>query len=397
MNGRAVQYPKSLDKYLRVKKVQLFSVLNRLNFSGQLIWQNGQDCEWILFFNQGHVVYGMGGLHPIRQWYRHVRRHLPHLDLTHTKLRQLASQTSELILPNCWGYQLLHSWLSAGHISQADLQKISCNIIADILFDVMQADDTPYKLVRQSPLAHEQVPVQINEADLLASVKELWEFWHETDFGHCSPNLAPVVQHPDPIRAEVSPQIFQSLMQLLDGQRSLRDLAVHVNRDVLDLTQALHAYIKAGWISLKPVGDFPSPFDALSTHDSKAGQTPCIACIDDSVLVCKSVGQVIRAAGYDFVPIMEPAKAIATLLAKKPDLVFLDLVMPNTSGYEICTQLRKISRFKETPIVILSGNDGLVDQVRARLLGASDFLSKPMEPIMILSVIQKHLGQLAKR
>ncbi|HEY9880045.1 MAG TPA: response regulator, partial [Leptolyngbyaceae cyanobacterium] len=72
-----------------------------------------------------------------------------------------------------------------------------------------------------------------------------------------------------------------------------------------------------------------------------------------------------------------------------------DLIMPGTNGYEICGQLRKVSLFKETPIIILSGNDGLVDQVRARLLGATDFLSKPIEPVVILSIIQKHLGQMA--
>ena len=93
--------------------------------------------------------------------------------------------------------------------------------------------------------------------------------------------------------------------------------------------------------------------------------------------------------------ITEGRKAVPTLLTRKPDMVFLDLVMPETNGYEICSQLRKISRFRNLPIIILSGNDGLVDQVRARLLGASDFLSKPIEPVVILSVIQKHLGQLA--
>ncbi|NJL45929.1 MAG: response regulator [Leptolyngbyaceae cyanobacterium SM2_3_12] len=112
-------------------------------------------------------------------------------------------------------------------------------------------------------------------------------------------------------------------------------------------------------------------------------------------MVCKAMGQVIRAAGYDFVSILEGARALPTLVTHPPDLVFLDLVMPDTNGYEICSNLRKISRFKDVPIIILSGNDGLVDQVRARLLGATDFLSKPMEPIVILSVIRKHLGQRA--
>lgn len=393
MNGRTAQYPKNLDFYLKVKKIQNLSVLKQLNFSGQLIWQSQKGDQWTLFFNNGQIFYGHGGIHPVRQWYRHFQRHLRHLNLSYTKLRQLVSLTSKTTPREYWSYELLYNWMASGYLSEEALQTISQDIIADIIFDILQADQVSYRLVRQPAIAPEKIPIQINTDDLLASTVELWEFWSETDFSRSSPNLAPVVQYPDPIKAEVSPQTFRSLMQLLDGQRSLRDLSVHLKRDIFDLTQALQTYIKAGWISLVPVADFPSPLDEPSVNDLQANRTLSIACIDDSVLICKSAGQIIRAAGYEYVPITDPSKAISTLLARKPDLIFLDLVMPNTNGYEICSQLRKISRFKETPIVILSGNDGLVDQVRARLLGASDFLSKPIEPIVILSVIRKYLGQ----
>jgi chemotaxis family two-component system response regulator PixG len=81
------------------------------------------------------------------------------------------------------------------------------------------------------------------------------------------------------------------------------------------------------------------------------------------------------------------------MLARKPDVIFLDLVMPNTNGYEICAQLRKLSFFRNTPILILTGNDGIVDRVRAKLVGASDFLNKPVDAGIVLSVIRKHLEQ----
>ena len=85
--------------------------------------------------------------------------------------------------------------------------------------------------------------------------------------------------------------------------------------------------------------------------------------------------------------------ALQKTKAKKYDLVFLDVMMPNTHGYEICSQLRKAPSFRTTPIVILTGNDGIVDQVRARLVGASDFLNKPVDAGRVLSVISKHLSQ----
>lgn len=101
----------------------------------------------------------------------------------------------------------------------------------------------------------------------------------------------------------------------------------------------------------------------------------------------------LSAAGYQFLGVDDAMRAFGILLARKPDLIFLDLVMPNANGYEICAQLRKLACFRNTPIVILTGNDGIVDRVRAKLVGASDFLSKPVDAGIVLSVIRKHLKQ----
>ncbi|MBE9159450.1 response regulator [Nodosilinea sp. LEGE 06152] len=391
MNGRSAQYSKPIVNYLRIKKLQIFPVLKRLNFSGKLTWSAPEGHQWILFFNRGQVVYGHGGVHPTRQWYRQAQARLPEFDLSYQTLQKSLVASSTASWLDGWDYHLLHNWLSQGRLSPQALQEISTNIVADILFDVVQTPEAQYQLARQPALDSGQVPIAINEAALLPSVTDRWEAWLEGGLEAYSPNLAPVIQHPEPIRAQVSPGVYASLMQLLDGQRSLRDLAVKLGQDVFNLTQALQPYIQAGWIGLVEVADFPAPGGGdppIADH-----QRPLkIACVDDSPMVCKAMGQVIRAAGYDFVPITEGAKAIPTLLAQKPDLVFLDLVMPDTNGYEICSSLRKMSRFKAVPIIILSGSDGLVDQVRARLLGATDFLSKPMEPIVILSVIRKHLA-----
>ena len=86
-------------------------------------------------------------------------------------------------------------------------------------------------------------------------------------------------------------------------------------------------------------------------------------------------------------------ESLGILLTRKPDFIFLDLVMPNANGYEICTQLRKLSSFRDTPIVILTGNDGFANRLRSNFAGASDFVSKPFNAEIVLSVIGKHLKQ----
>ena len=66
--------------------------------------------------------------------------------------------------------------------------------------------------------------------------------------------------------------------------------------------------------------------------------------------------------------------------------------MPNTNGYEVCEKLRRIPLFRNTPIVILTGNDGVVDRVRTKMVGATDFLSKAkVDGEAVLAVLNKHL------
>jgi two-component system, chemotaxis family, response regulator PixG len=117
-----------------------------------------------------------------------------------------------------------------------------------------------------------------------------------------------------------------------------------------------------------------------------------IACIDDSPMIGEQIKEILQPFGYEVKVITNPLQGIATLLQDKPDLIFLDLVMPNTNGYELCTFLRKTSAFQNLPIVILTGHDGVIDRMRAKMAGASDFMSKPPDAMKVLQMVEKHLG-----
>lgn len=395
MVEKAVRDTDSPTSSHRVQKLEILTPLRGLKFSGQLTWRDAQKHQWVLFFNDGHIIYATGGVHPMRRWYRYVQAYGSGLDLSYQGLQQAVLDCPRNPLPNCWEFCLLLQWFHHQKLSADHFQAICQDVIADVLFDVVQAPGTQYQLIHGAAIDLRSPRSWLSDVDLRRTIAGRWQGWTNHGLTAYSPNLAPVIQHPEPIQAEVSPQAYQTLMQLLDGQRSLRDLAAKFSQEVLPLVQALLPYINADWITLVDIADYPSLLDGQAPKESttKDDRPVHIACVDDSPMVCKAMGQVMRSAGYQFTPIMEGAKAVPILLSQKPDMIFLDLVMPDTNGYEICTNLRKISRFKDIPIVILSGNDGLVDQVRARLLGATDFLSKPMEPIVILSIIRKHLGQ----
>jgi two-component system, chemotaxis family, response regulator PixG len=207
-----------------------------------------------------------------------------------------------------------------------------------------------------------------------------------------SPDLAPILRKPPKLEEKVSPEMFKSLFRLMRGQLTLWDVALEMQRPLPAVIRALLPLIRRGVIALKPIPDLPSPGDRLNVLPEPIGVRPLIACIDDNPSLGEAIARILHPAGYEVLSILNPLQGISTLLERKPSLIFLDLVMPNTNGYELCTFLRKTSAFQNTPIVILTGNDGVIDRVRAKLAGSSDFMAKPPEPTKVLQVVQKYLN-----
>lgn len=118
---------------------------------------------------------------------------------------------------------------------------------------------------------------------------------------------------------------------------------------------------------------------------------PLIACIDDSNQICVTIEQIVINFGYGFLGIRDSIKVLPLLVEHQPEMIILDLVMPIVGGYELCTQIRRIPEFKNTPILILTSNDSLINQIRAKYVGATSFISKSSGSEKIGEQIQKYL------
>ena len=179
---------------------------------------------------------------------------------------------------------------------------------------------------------------------------------------------------------------FLSLFQTEQSQPpSLYSVAKCLDVDVLDFAEAIYPLATSDIFSL-------SPYKAEST----ANKSITIACIDDSKAVQRKVKLTMESAGYKVCGLTEPARAITALARHRPSLILLDITMPELNGYELCGLLRQSAMLKQVPIVMLTGRDGAIDRLRARMAGASDYITKPFNPQELLARVQQYVEQASK-
>jgi twitching motility two-component system response regulator PilG len=119
---------------------------------------------------------------------------------------------------------------------------------------------------------------------------------------------------------------------------------------------------------------------------------PYIACIDDDLTVGKQVELMVRRQGYQILLITNPLETFSQLFQSRPDLILCDITMPRLDGYEICAMLRHSTAFRQTPIIMLTGKEAFMDRVRARMAGATDYLTKPFGEGELLLLLEKYLA-----
>lgn len=370
-------------------------------FTGQvdLTIQTSLTLKWSLYFEQGYLVWGTGGIHPVRRWHRHLSPYRSAYTAT-----PVASQNNKF---EHWAYEILLRLLDQKVIQLQTMNHVIQQVIVELLFDLFQhwAQDAYrprlHMHFKHAPLEPENSAlVAIPVSRVWQQATQFWEVWQQMGLIHYSPNHAPFIWDAKELQQLVLSKTYQNLSALMDGQQTLRDLAIKSNNSLVVITKSLLPYIQRGLINLQEVKDLPPPpsfsfnaalpsFMASSSQPAFAGSTSLIAYIDDQREDGQRMEQIVTQMGYRFMHIQDSMQALPLLLESKPSLIFLDLVMPIINGYEACAQIRRISTLKDTPVIILTSNDGVIDRVRAKIVGATGFLSKPIDPKKIQTTVQK--------
>lgn len=353
-----------------------------------------QKQIWNFYFQDGCLVGGINGGNPVRRWYRQVTQYCP----------QVSQEFSTQLMDSfqLWDYSSLMKRVEQGQLLKSQMIGVVRGNLNEMLFDFIQAHQSRDRASSIQLTYHDfcqsittTPPVLVQPNPLIQQVVQVWNAWIQAGLGQYSPNLAPVIQDAEALRQQTPPSVYNNLTQLINGDRTFRDLAIKLKQHLIPLTHSIMPYVKQGIIGLDTVSDIAYPTRPTTIVPAQLPQPqpdgPLIAYLEDSRFDSMAMGKILNQAGYRYTSIDDPIQALPMLLEQKPELIFLDLIMPGLNGYEVCAQIRQISTFKHTPVIIVTSSDGIVDRVRAKLMGSSDFLAKPITAEKVLATLQNHL------
>jgi len=124
---------------------------------------------------------------------------------------------------------------------------------------------------------------------------------------------------------------------------------------------------------------------------STESSLPQIVVVDDAPANLRLLTDLLTKAGYIARPALNGKIALSSIRLNPPDVVLLDIMLPDISGYEVCQLLKADPRTSDIPIIFISAKTELLDKVKGFELGAVDYVSKPFQPQEVLARIQAHV------
>jgi twitching motility two-component system response regulator PilG len=336
---------------------------------------------WLVFSWNGRIIYAgqsEGSLQRLRDY---LRRYQAETVLCELELPSITSV-------NAPEYGYLWVLLENQVITPNIARNIVHCMVQETLFDLLSLHQGAFIFEMGSGLAPQLVTLEISPllADIFKQVQE-WKKFHP----HItSPNQCPLITDRSKLQKTVRPKVFESLNQWADGQTSIRQISRYLHRDIVTVAKAIYPFVQQGLVQLlalhpENIFNVPEPLNDRT-------RTPRIVCIDDDLVIRETVEIILREQGYEATAIGNPLKALSLVFQLKPDLILCDIAMPELNGYEICAMLRNSTAFRQTPIVMLTGIDGFIDRLKARMVRATNYLTKPFGDAELLTLVETYIG-----
>lgn len=333
---------------------------------------------WFVFFVNGKIAYAAdrnsSKLIRLRDYLRHYKAEEK---LTHLE------PSPPAITPE---YGCLWQLMEKQIITPAQGRNILQGMMNETLFELLGLHQGIFSFEVGAAIAPQLTTLEIGSS-VLKIIKQVQQ-WKQFHPHIQSPTQCPILTNKTHLKSALPEKAYRSLDRWADGKTSLRQLSRYLNKDLAAIARAIYPYIQKGWIQLLD----GTPHDHRTPPQETDQTPPHIVCVDDELTVGKSVEYMLTPHGYQITLLTDPLTALSQVFHLRPDLILCDIAMPDLEGYELCAMLRSSTRFRHTPIIMLTGKEGFIDRVRARLVGSTDYLTKPFGEGELLMLIEKYIG-----
>ncbi|MEA5552736.1 response regulator [Anabaena cylindrica UHCC 0172] len=357
---------------------------HKLSGEDTLKYRSSGDSKpqsWFVFFLNGQIVYCQAGESSLSRIDDYLRHYRVEQRLNKTQLATLESTNSP-------EYAYIWALLEQNIITPKIARNIIHGLVHETLFDLLSLHQGSFIFDLGTALVPQLTSLEI--ATLTTKITKQVQEWKQLYPHIQSPEQLPVLADIDRFRHSLPASTVNKLQHWADGKTSLRQLARYLNRDILTVAKVIYPYVQQGWLQLVySVTDSPS--DQIPNWEQPDKNKGRIVCIEDAIAICQTVESILNPQGYEAICITKPLEALSLVFQLKPDLILCDIAMPELDGYEICAMLRHSTAFRLIPIIMLTGKEGFIDRVRARMVGATDYLTKPFADTELLMLVEKYI------
>ncbi len=230
--------------------------LHDTQFTGIITVTTKNTESWNIYLYLGKLLWTESTIHRNRFWQRNLSKLCP----------QLASKKYQFktINTSCISdYYLINVLLGDKLVTREKILELIDCCIKDNFFEILQYEfkhSINFAVQCHSPLfllkSGFNLSLQpLKTLDLVAKAEQNWLNWLNKGLGSCSPNLAPLIKNNQDLEKQLSPIIFKNMTRLLNGKNTLRDLAVKMDKHVLEVTLGLIPYFFKGYLRLLEIPD----------------------------------------------------------------------------------------------------------------------------------------------
>jgi two-component system, chemotaxis family, response regulator PixG len=353
--------------------------------------------SWFVYLKDGMVFHANFSIDPLDRLELHMQQVL------NSQHRRIDSKVFDTLRERVTGakledffpsydYQTLYSLVRKKQLTIEDAAEIIKEITKETLRSLLLLPDFKYFFTTDD--RQFSVIWSSNFLSLSKECNDEIESWRSLGENFYSPYQRPYV-----IKASQDNGKYEYLKKFLVGV-DFHHLGLQLNRPAIRVAQSLQPLMAAGVVGLRPPKSHYSKLPRLSIIEENAQDLLFntikttqykIVCVDDSPTILQRMNDFLDSNYFETHLVQDSAAALTKIITVKPHAVLLDIDMPNIDGYKLCAMIRRNNTMKGVPIMMVTSNSGMIDRVRAKMSGATDYLTKPFTQAKLNDMVFKHV------